>query len=73
MYKMSTSGSQSHKEIKKLYDLLERVRAASLGSDYKTRMEMKDMADKIVEKIKEMTKQQECDKMDANQSQKDFQ
>jgi hypothetical protein len=73
MYRMSTKYSSSQNELKKLYSLLDRVRAAALGADYKTRIEMKEMADKIVEKIKAITQQFECDKMDANHSQKDSQ
>lgn len=73
MYSMSTQHSESHQEIKKLYSLLERVRSASLGSDYKTRMEMKEMADKIVEKIKTLSEHDDCDKLDAKQLQKDSQ
>lgn len=68
---MSTKYSSSQKELKQLYSLLDRVRSATLGADYKTRIEMKEMADKIVEKIKAITKQQQCDKIDANHSQKD--
>jgi hypothetical protein len=48
---MSTQHSESYQEIKKLYSLLERVRSASLGSDYKTRMEMKEMAEKIADEV----------------------
>lgn len=72
MYKMSVNNFGQSKELKKLYDLLEKVRSTSLGADYKTRIEMKQMADKIVEKIKEITNAQ-CDKMDSNHSQKDSQ
>jgi len=72
MYKMSVNNSGANRELKKLYDLLEKVRSTSLGADYKTRSEMKEMADKIVEKIKEISSTQYA-KMDANHSQKDSQ
>lgn len=61
---------KNNKDIKKLYALLEKVRVAALGSDYKTRLEMKELADKIVEKIKQISNDK-YDRMDQYHSQKD--
>lgn len=39
-------------QIKKLYALLEQIRKNVLGADYQTRIEMQDLENKVVDKIK---------------------
>lgn len=48
MYRMT----EKETELKKLYDLLDKVRVAILGSDYQTRMQMKEIEEKVILKIK---------------------
>lgn len=48
MYKMNGKEVQ----LKKLYALLEKIRKNVLGADYQTRIEMRELEDKVIERIK---------------------
>ena len=42
-------------ELVKLYDLLEKIRNATLGADYQTRNQMRQIKNKTLERIKTLT------------------
>lgn len=44
-------GKSKDIELKKLYDLLEKVKYQTLGSDYQTRLQLKVIKQKVIEKI----------------------
>ena len=46
--------TQSQIQLDKLYDLLEKTRTAMLGSDYQTRMQLKEIQEKVICKIKSL-------------------
>lgn len=46
--------TQSQIQLDKLYDLLEKTRVAMLGSDYQTRMQLKEIQEKVIYKIKSL-------------------
>ena len=48
MYKMNGKEIQ----LKKLYALLEKIRNNVLGADYQTRVEMQQLENKVMERIK---------------------
>lgn len=50
MYKLNAKEN----ELRKLYQLLDKIKEASLGSDYQTRMQMKDIESKAIERIKSL-------------------
>ena len=47
----------SDEELKKLYQLLDKIRDATLGSDYQTRIQMRQIRDKAIERIKTLETQ----------------
>jgi len=44
-------------ELKKLYELIEKIRVASLGADYQTRCEFNLIKEKAAQRIKELQSQ----------------
>lgn len=48
MYNLNARDS----ELRKLYQLLDKIKVATLGSDYQTRMQMKEIENKTIDRIK---------------------
>lgn len=47
----------SDEELKKLYQLLDNIRIATLGADYQTRIQMREIKEKAIAKIKTLQSQ----------------
>jgi hypothetical protein len=47
-------------ELKKLYALVEKIKQASLGSDYQTRLQFNNIKEKALERINEIKNIQEA-------------
>ena len=48
-----------NQELIKLYELLEKTRIATLGADYQTRIQMREIRDKTIARIKTIKSSQQ--------------